>query len=76
MALLKTSDHHYHMLQTFRHRPKTYLFQKSYHISAVTLEQRSFGYLMQRLSVAIQRGNAVCVIGTVPSSTNLDELFL
>ena len=35
--------------------------------SAVTLEQRYFGYLMQRLRVAIQRGNAVCVTGTVPS---------
>ena len=45
-------------------------------IWAVTLEQRSFGYLLQCLSVAIQRGNAVCVTGTMPSSTNLDELIL
>jgi len=45
-------------------------------ISAVTLEQRSFGYLMQRFSVAIQLGNAVCVTGTVPLTTNPDQLFL
>ena len=30
-------------------------------ISAVTLEQRSFGYLIQRFSVAIQLSSTVCV---------------
>jgi len=30
---------------------------------------------MQRLSVAVQRGNAACVLGTVPASIGLDELF-
>jgi hypothetical protein len=34
-------------------------------IATATSEQRSHQFLMQRLSVAIQRGNAACVLGTV-----------
>ena len=44
-------------------------------IAAVTLEPRSYQFLMQRLSVAVQRGNAACVLGTVPASFGLDEFF-
>ena len=44
-------------------------------VAAVTNESRSFQFLMQRLSVAIQRGNAACVVGTVPSASCWDELF-
>ena len=44
-------------------------------IAAVTTEPRSFQFLMQRLSVTVQRGNAACVLGTVPASRGLDELF-
>ena len=32
-------------------------------------------YLLQNISMAIQRGNASCVIGTVPVSEGLDEVF-
>ena len=38
-------------------------------------EPRSFQFLMQRLSVTVQRGNAACVVGTVPSSHGPDDLF-
>ena len=44
-------------------------------ITAVTSEPRSLQFLLQRLSVTIQRGNAACVLGTVPSSFGLDEFF-
>ena len=44
-------------------------------IAVATAEPRSFQFLMQRLSVAIQRGNAACIVGTVPSSAGWDELF-
>ena len=44
-------------------------------IKCVTKEQRAYEYLMQRVSVAIQRNNAVCVLGTVPSDTNLDAIY-
>jgi hypothetical protein len=33
-------------------------------IAAVSSEPKSFEYLMQRLSVTVQRGNAACVLGT------------
>ena len=32
-------------------------------------------FLLQRISMAIQRGNATCVTGTVPHSEGLDEIF-
>ena len=44
-------------------------------IVSATKEPRSYQFLMQRLSVAVQRGNAACVLGTVQSSSSLDELF-
>ena len=43
-------------------------------IASSTAEPRTFSFLMQRLSVAVQRGNAVCVTGTAPSSSSLDTL--
>ena len=38
-------------------------------ISEVTGERRATEFLLQRLSVAIQRGNAASVLGTVDSTT-------
>ena len=32
-------------------------------------------FLMQRLSVTLQRGNAACVLGTVASTIGLDDVF-
>jgi len=42
-------------------------------IASSTAEPRLFSFLMQRLSVAVQRGNAVCVTATTPSSSSLDN---
>lgn len=33
-------------------------------------------FLYQRLSLAIQRGNAASILGTLPNSTQLDEIFV
>jgi len=44
-------------------------------IATVTGEPRSYQFLMQRLSVSVQRGNAACVLGTVPSAHGLDDIF-
>ena len=41
-------------------------------IAAVTHEPRSTAFLRQRISVAVQRGNAYCVLGTLQSSRNID----
>ena len=44
-------------------------------IAAVTFEPRSTTFLRQRLSVAVQRGNASCILGTfrIISRPNADE---
>ena len=44
-------------------------------IAAETGEPRSYQYLMQRLRVAVQRGNAACITGTVPTDLGLDSIF-
>ena len=44
-------------------------------IRTVAKERRSFEFLMQRFSVAIQRGNAACILGTLPSASNLDDIY-
>lgn len=47
-------------------------------IATVTGERRSTEFLLQRLSIAIQRGNASCVLGTVNSAAdcqNLDDIY-
>ena len=43
-------------------------------ITSVTGERRATEFLMQRLSVAIQRGNASCILGTVNLSTDCNNL--
>lgn len=37
---------------------------------------RARAFLQQRISIAIQRGNAASVLGTVPPSAGLEEVFL
>jgi hypothetical protein len=37
---------------------------------------RAKQFLRQRLSLAVQRGNAASIRGTLPHSTLLDEIFL
>ena len=44
-------------------------------ISVDTGEPWSSQFLFQRLSVAIQRGNAACVVGTLPDSLGLADIF-
>ena len=43
-------------------------------ISDLTGDHRATSFLFQRLSVAIQRGNAIAILGTVPQSRPLIEL--
>ena len=44
-------------------------------LTLATGEPRSTSFLRQRLSIAIQRGNAACIRGTVPQGEGLLELF-
>jgi hypothetical protein len=41
-----------------------------------TKEPRSRSYLVQRISIAIQRGNAACVLATIPHSSKLNEIYI
>ncbi|CAM1323772.1 Uncharacterised protein r2_g3246 [Pycnogonum litorale] len=40
-----------------------------------TADRRAASFLKQRLSVAIQRGNSVCILATLPRGRGFDELF-
>ena len=40
-----------------------------------TGEKPSSFYLFQSISMAIQRGNASCVLGTIPHTEGLEEIF-
>ncbi len=40
-----------------------------------TGEPRSCVYFIQRISIAIQRGNAASILATVPTSSKLQEIF-
>jgi len=53
----------------------TFFCNLEHQIAAVTAEPRSFQFLIQRLSVAVQHGNAMCVLRTVPAAIGLYELF-
>ena len=44
-------------------------------IQEATGEKRSTMFLLQNISIAIQRANAVCVMGTPPTTTGLEGLF-
>ena len=41
-------------------------------LSATTGDTKSYSYLLQRLSVAVQRGNAASIIGTLFTPTRTD----
>ena len=44
-------------------------------LRAETGEHRSTSFLYQRISIAIQRGNAASVLATIPPSAKFDEIF-
>ena len=44
-------------------------------VMEATGERQSSTYLFQAISIAIQRGNSSCVLGTVPQSEGLEEIF-
>ena len=41
-------------------------------ITKVTKEKRTTSYLIQRMSIAIQRGNVASILGTIPPSKIID----
>ncbi len=57
--------------------PETFLFLRDLgcRLKQVTGEAKSFSYLRQRLSVAVQRGNAAAVMGTMGGTTSCVDFF-
>ncbi|KAF2905722.1 hypothetical protein ILUMI_00455, partial [Ignelater luminosus] len=49
-------------------------FEKTY-ITSITGEARFTTFLMQRLSIAIQRGNSASILRTLPPGRELKEIF-
>ncbi|KAJ4448087.1 hypothetical protein ANN_10099 [Periplaneta americana] len=45
------------------------------YLSALNGVSRSTVFLRQRISIVIQRGNAISVMGTFPESKSLEEIF-
>ncbi len=44
-------------------------------LQEATKEPRAKSYLIQRISIAIQRGNAACILSTSPPAVNLSEIY-
>ena len=45
-------------------------------IIAVYMVRRFIEFLMQRVSVAIQRGNAACILEAMPTASYLDDHYV
>ena len=56
-------------------RPQTTVKTIGQKLKEATEESQSTFSLTQNISMAIQRGNASCVMGTVPQLEGLDEIF-
>ena len=57
--------------------PKTrdFLKELGYRLRQATGEINSSSYLLQRLSIAVQRGNMASVMGSIGHSTDMDFFF-
>ena len=44
-------------------------------IAEATGEERSTSFIFQSIGMAIQRGNAMSVLGTIPNTKDLYEIF-
>ena len=54
---------------------KSFLAELGRRIALSSDEPRSLDFLRQRVSIAIQRGNAISVLGTCEKSRCLDEVY-
>ena len=54
---------------------RVFLRELGQRLGQVTGEARSYNYLLQRLSVDIQRGNAASVLGSVGHAADLEDFF-
>lgn len=52
-----------------------FLLELGRRLKIVSQDSRATSFLFQRLSVAMQRGNAACVLGTVADSDSASDFF-
>ena len=52
-----------------------FIVQLGRRLSAQSGENRATSYIQQNISMAVQRNNAVSIVGTIPPSKSLNELF-
>jgi hypothetical protein len=55
---------------------KSFAAQLGRRLNARTQEPRATAFLIQRISLAIQRGNAASILGSLPSRRGFGELLL
>ena len=54
---------------------KAFLLELGQRLRRQTGELRSTSFLLQRISMAIQKGNAVSIMGSIPQGKELEELL-
>ena len=54
---------------------RCYKYELGTRIATATGEKRSKYFLFQAISMAIQRGNVISILGTTPDTKKLDEVF-
>ena len=54
---------------------RTFLKELGHRLRRVSGEVRSRSYLLQRLSVSVQRGNAISILGSINPSADLEDFF-
>uniref|UniRef100_A0A8D8Q6A1 Uncharacterized protein n=1 Tax=Cacopsylla melanoneura TaxID=428564 RepID=A0A8D8Q6A1_9HEMI len=61
---------------TFCEEMKNFVEELGNTLVVETGESRAKMYLYQRISLEVQRGNAVCIQGTMPYNRELEELYI
>src|SRR6185369_7603394 len=54
---------------------RRFVRELGFKVAVSTSEPKAPTYLMQRISLAVQRGNVASVLGTLPSGPSLEEVF-
>ena len=53
-----------------------FIKEVGHHITTRTGDPRATTFLIQRISIAVQRGNVAAILGTLPQGKELEEVFL
>ena len=64
------------MSEVFGFGGSEFLHELGSRMARISLEPTSFQYLVQRISVTVQRGNSVAVLGTVVKDSGLNVISL